>query len=906
MNSNLYAQDSVEKPYHEGVIIFKIKPEYKYLTENKIDFKNIFENVVGKQSDLKLDKEFPNSQQPLTEKNKYGIKTVDISGIYRLSYNADAELETVIRDIKKLSYFEYVEPLYKTELLYVPDDPMNQSNQYWLNSIKAFEAWDIHKGDTNIVIGISDTGMELSHEDLVYQIKYNYNDMPDGIDNDLDGYVDNFRGWNFGENNSNVQADVNYHGAWVGGIAGASTDNGVGLSGAGFKCKILPIKIMNSDGIIENAYQSIVYAADYGCDVVNCSWGSTYFQQMAQDVCDYATINHDLLIVSAAGNTNADTKFFPSSYENVLSVAGTQMQDQKWSPDNSISSQGSSYSYYVDVCAPATNFHTTGAWGGYELVWGGTSFASPIVAGCAGILRSYFPEYNANQIAELIKISSDLIDTIPYNIPFAGKLGYGRVNLYNALTLTHTPSIVFQDFLVSELDGLVTVNGTFINYLTDAENLSINIELLSDYASIDNSEIYTGNLASMESYLSENEVRIVLDEDIPYDHKVILKFNYSAVDYEASQVIEIFVNPGYINVETDNLELSVAPVGRFGFSDSGSTIGDGFVLDNSFNLFYDCGIISGVSATDLYSSVRQSSDFRTLDYPIFIDGADVADFYIRTEFVDSNDVEPFGLRFIENVYAWSGDEYKDFIIVDFDIINESIYDLENFYFGMFTDWDLVDAAVNRVSINVAEDFMYAYSENSQSMYAGIKVISKQEVKNYALAQTEGGDGTIDISDGFADIEKFYMISNSNEGYSGDPTDVVAYSGVGPVNLASGDTITIGFAFIAAESLFYIDNALSKATEVYDELLHPQNIDDIENAEFVVYPNPVTDFVNIFPADGYENDYSVAIYNSLGEIVFGDVLSGEESINLMQLKAGIYMIKVTAGDKVIVKKFTKQS
>jgi hypothetical protein len=200
MNSNLYAQDSVEKPYHEGVIIFKIKPEYKYLTENKIDFKNIFENVVGKQSDLKLDKEFPNSQQPLTEKNEYGIKTVDISGIYRLSYNADAELETVIRDMKKLSYFEYVEPLYKTELLYVPDDPMNQSNQYWLNSIKAFEAWDIHKGDTNIVIGISDTGMELSHEDLVYQIKYNYNDMPDGIDNDLDGYVDNFRGWNFGRN----------------------------------------------------------------------------------------------------------------------------------------------------------------------------------------------------------------------------------------------------------------------------------------------------------------------------------------------------------------------------------------------------------------------------------------------------------------------------------------------------------------------------------------------------------------------------------------------------------------------------------------------------------------------------------------------------------------------------------
>jgi subtilisin family serine protease len=94
---------------------------------------------------------------------------------------------------------------------------------------------------------------------------------------------------------------------------------------------------MNSEGVLENAYQSIVYAAEHGCDVVNCSWGSSYYQKMAQDIINYCVINHDILIVSAAGNTNSELNYYPSSYENVLSVAGTQMDDQKWSPDNSIS-----------------------------------------------------------------------------------------------------------------------------------------------------------------------------------------------------------------------------------------------------------------------------------------------------------------------------------------------------------------------------------------------------------------------------------------------------------------------------------------------------------------------------------------------------------------------------------------
>ncbi len=898
------AQMGIEKPYHDGIVILKLKPEFKYLAKDKVDFGSIFQASLLKSLEFNIEREFPNSDAPENLKNKYGVKNIDISGICRLSFNADEDVLQVISELNKMEYFEYVEPLYKTELLYVPNDPLNQTSQYWLNSIRAFDAWNISQGDTNIVIGISDTGIELAHPELIYQIKYNYADMPDGIDNDLDGFVDNFRGWNFGENNANVQADASYHGAWVSGIAGAATDNGVGLSGAGFKCKLLPLKIMNSDGIIENAFQSIAYAAEHGCDVVNCSWGSSYFQQMAQDVVNYATINYDLLIVSAAGNTNTDIKYFPSSYENVLSVAGTQMDDEKWNPDNSISNQGSSYSHYVDVCAPATNFYTVDLNEGYVLVYGGTSFASPIVAGCAGILRSYFPDYNANQIAELIKISADNIDTIPYNLPYAGKLGHGRMNLFNALTMVQTPSILFEYFNVVESDGVVTINGSFTNYLADALNLNISIELLSSYADLPNTEVYSGNLSGMGTHISENQIIVVENENIPHDYKIVLKFIYTADNYSGEQIIEFYVNPGYQNISTDNLQLSIASSGRIGFSDVSSAIGDGFLLNDAYSLLYDCGIISGFSATELYSSVRQASDFGTVNYPMFVEVPENSDFQISTEFTDINDVSPKGIRILEDAYSWAGVDNKDFIIVDYQIINESDYDFTNFYFGLFTDWDLVDAAVNTVVFDNANSFMYAQSESSQTMFAGIKLLSKQVVKNYALAQVGGGDGVIDISDGFLDIEKFYMISNSNTGYFGEPTDVVVYSGAGPFNILTGDTIVVGFAFIAAESLYYINNALTQSAQKYDDILHPQSVENNFATSFNVFPNPAQDILTVRPENISFDEYNLEIFNSFGDLVVSNKYTGESKINISYLSDGIYLLKIQIADKIFVKKITK--
>lgn len=896
--SLLLAQNAKVKPYFENTLIVKFKPEFKKMAATG-ELNQILSTQFSKSNSWTIQQEFP---QSISNKSDFKSQSsIDITSIYRITFTDGSDPLLLSSKLDRTGYFEYAEPLYKNELLYVPNDPMNQTNQYWLTNCRAFEAWDVHQGDTNFVIGISDTGIELSHSELIWQIKYNYNDPLDGIDNDMDGYTDNFRGWNFAENNNNVQADVSQHGTWVSGIAGAATDNATGISGAGFKCKIMPLKIMNSEGVLENAYQSIVYAAEHGCDVVNCSWGSSYYQKMAQDVINYAVLNHDILVVSAAGNTNSDLQYFPSSYENVLSVAGSQMDDQKWSPDNSISTQGSTYSYYVDVCAPATNFQTTGAWDSYTLIWGGTSFASPIVAGYAGLLRSYFPDYNANQIAELIKAGADNVDTIAYNIPFAGKLGSGRLNMFNSLTMEQPPALVFHDITSLENGDVVTIQGYFTNYLSNAENLVITAEILNNYGNIPSPEIFSGSLGTLETVTGLSLINIVLDENTPYDYKMLIKLNFIADNYESSQVLEIYVNPGYKDISTDKLNLSVTGNGRHGYSDNNSITGNGFVYEDLYPLFYDCGIISGSSAVNLYSSVRQNTDFRTEVYPQFIE-SDFSDYQIRTEISDSNDASPAGLYIIQDVYSWTGSENSSFIIVDYSIINASDYDIDNFYFGLFTDWDLIDAAVNSVVYDETRAFMYCKSDNAQAMNTGIKLLSNQTPRNYALAQIDGGDGIIDITDGLLDIEKFHMISNSTDGID-ESSDMVVYSGAGPFDITARDTVVVGFAIIAAPSIFSVNEAIETASDLYTDVLHPQSVDNETWQNLTIFPNPAINQLNFRNSGFLSPNNCLKIVSITGEIVIQINGFSGESVDISALESGLYILKLSDGNKEFVRKIT---
>jgi len=431
--------------YLPNRVIFKIRPEHRNaISDRKVHDENL-KYLFEEYRVSAYYQKFIGSKAPETEFDKYKRKMIDISTIYEAELNAD--IFAFIGKLEKLEIVEYAQPHYLPQLLYIPDDPYNTTNQFHLAKIMAYEAWDISKGDSSIVIGITDTGTDIDHPDLIYQIAYNTNDPVDGADNDGDGFIDNFRGWDLAEYDNNPQADSSPHGTWITGLSSAETDNGIGVAGVGFKCKYLPVKISDNENQLTMAYEGIVYAADHGCKVINCSWGGSHRDALGQDVVDYAVINRDVLVIAACGNTNNQIDYYPASFDRVLSVAATTWKDEKWSPLNTQTTSGSSYSYRVDISAPGAMLYSTDN-GGYLTCWGGTSFASPVVAGAAGVLRSYYPHLSALQIGELLKISSDNIDTVAFNEPFAGMLGAGRINMFNAITDEFTPSIIMEDIVV--------------------------------------------------------------------------------------------------------------------------------------------------------------------------------------------------------------------------------------------------------------------------------------------------------------------------------------------------------------------------------------------------------------------------------------------------------------------------
>jgi serine protease len=261
-----------ENDYLEGKIIFKMKEETSpYLKSQSIDVE-IFGSALKQMNAGGPKKMFPTHVPPVKSLHPSGQKYSDLTRIFHVDIPSDVSLEDAINTLYATNLVEYAQPWYLPQSFSIPNDPFTGS-QYYLEKIGAYDAWAIEQGDTNVVIAIIDTGIDLLHPDLIHNIDYNYDDLINGEDSDNDGYVDNHYGWDLGGNDNNPQWDVNAHGVHVAGIAGATTNNGTGMAGVGYKSRILPIKISDADGRLVRSYEGIVYAADQGAKVINCSWG---------------------------------------------------------------------------------------------------------------------------------------------------------------------------------------------------------------------------------------------------------------------------------------------------------------------------------------------------------------------------------------------------------------------------------------------------------------------------------------------------------------------------------------------------------------------------------------------------------------------------------------------------------
>jgi subtilisin family serine protease len=360
----------------------------------------------------------------------------------------------------------YAEPNYIYRISVVPNDP--QLSQLWgMNNtgqtggandadIDAFEAWDIQTGSDSVLIAVIDTGVDYKHEDLAANMWTNPGEdawtdpnnpaTGNGVDDDGNNLVDDWRGWDF-VNNDNDPFDDHLHGTHVAGTIGAVGNNGTGVAGVNWRTKIMPMKFLSADGsgTLADAISAIVYAANKGARVMNNSWGGGGFSQALQDAITYAN-NAGALFIAAAGNNGTDNDQianYPSNYEvsNVVAVAAIAHDGKLaiWGTGgggcgcqgcgNVVGAPGSNFgATTVDLAAPGKDILSTVPNNGYQKL-SGTSMATPHVSGVAGLIFSQFPTWTHLQVKER------LLATVDTSSDLQGKLVTGgRANAHQALT----------------------------------------------------------------------------------------------------------------------------------------------------------------------------------------------------------------------------------------------------------------------------------------------------------------------------------------------------------------------------------------------------------------------------------------------------------------------------------------
>jgi len=334
----------------------------------------------------------------------------------------------------------------------IPNDP-EYVNQYHHPIINAPAGWDITTGSGNVVAAVVDSGVDLDHEDLQGRIWQNLNDPVNGIDDDGNGYIDDWQGYDTGNGDNDPEphpADIFVygarHGTHVAGIIGAMTNNTLGVAGVDWSCQLMAVKVGTDDGqlTLSAILEGFVYAVDNGADVINLSlhtgWTTLWDEPIANAVAQ------GTVVVVAAGNAYweftddpntwdspvcNDGPFFTDNY--VLGVAATDDRDVK----ADFSNYSSAMRNFVDVAAPGVDILSTYLYDppvGFTEPYGlmsGTSMACPVVVGVAAMVKARFPGANASDVIQQIRLSADNIDA--QNPLYVGKLGAGRVNLGNAL-----------------------------------------------------------------------------------------------------------------------------------------------------------------------------------------------------------------------------------------------------------------------------------------------------------------------------------------------------------------------------------------------------------------------------------------------------------------------------------------
>ena len=488
----LSSSDDNDLEFVKGEFIIKFKQE-SYIADG-VSLLSSIDKLNARFSVISEERIFKQTGQPAAT-DAARVSRLSLDTVYLLTVDENSDIEAICAEYENLTDVEYAEPNYYCQLLqtgspltqdteYVvyfevtdgeftdtedititinqhadyPNDPYYHSSGSWDQSyddlwglkpgrLDCIDAWLTSKGE-GVVVAVIDTGVDYNHEDIASNIWVNEaesNGTP-GVDDDINGYIDDIKGWDFAYNDNNPM-DGHGHGSHCAGTIAAVGNNNIGVIGVAPEAKIMAVKGLSDAGAGTTAglAKCIVYAADNGADILSNSWGSGIpnpVNRTLELAVDHA-YSLDCVVVFAAGNGRSDTsRYSPQNYRKTMTVAATNHKDQRaWF---------SNWGEYVDVAAPGVEilslraedtdmYHPArGYIPGSRFVpalddnaryyrANGTSMACPHVAGLAALLLADKPNLTNEEVRQIIRISADDIDGLPERDT------YGRVNAYEAL-----------------------------------------------------------------------------------------------------------------------------------------------------------------------------------------------------------------------------------------------------------------------------------------------------------------------------------------------------------------------------------------------------------------------------------------------------------------------------------------
>jgi len=485
---------------------------------------------------------------------------------YLVEFDPSLTVESACEIIRSLPNVRNVEPcvLKPWSELQLSNDDMLSPAQWHLDAIMAPSAWAVFQGSDTVQVGIIDGGVNYNHPDLAPDIWINpYEDLNgnriiepdeiDSVDNDGNGYIDDFWGWDWVDLDSaavwpgedpgppdNDPSDFDGHGTHCAGDACAASNNGIGVASPGFHTQIMALRAgymaASGQGYVDllAAVQAVYYAIGNGAEVLSMSFGGggivSYFQTALNTANDYG-----LVLVGAAGNESTSQIQYPAGYAVVNAVAATSEGD--------VLADFTNYGAWITYCSPGDGIYST-LIDGYGNM-SGTSMATPVAAGTAALVKALKPEWNSQDVGIWLSYTADNIDA--QNPGYAGMMGGGRINAYRAV-----------DLFVS-IDSLWIDNGSGGNRLQHGQEGSLYVSYHKFYGNTTNTTLTLSSPNPRVSF-SQNtwEIGQLLEGESGDNSSdpFLLTVSYGGSDYE-----DVEIDAHFNDLDFDFTQILYVPVG---------------------------------------------------------------------------------------------------------------------------------------------------------------------------------------------------------------------------------------------------------------------------------------------------------------------------------------------------------